>query len=177
VWQPTKRDVTLAHDGDWHTDGPQLPIEFARRTNDGWISLVIVPGAEHLSSTLWTMSALSDLDEAHDNLRRREGTSTPRIHGVHRGGGPIGEPVTEIADAVAGWIPDGVDYALWTGLPPEPTWLHEGRVVPEAVLSHAHGLDGETRRVAREYVANAPDQTATPLRPRLLAALGGMTAG
>ena len=124
---------------------------------------------------LWTLSTLPTVEEARANLAAREGMPGPDdVHGVERGGEPIGAPARGTAATVAGWLPDGVEAALWTGLPVESNWLDEaGRLIEAAVLEFARSLDGETRALAREYVANAPAQTATPLRERLLTALEG----
>jgi len=35
IWSPR----TLPVSGDWHTDGPHLPIEFSRQAADGRITL------------------------------------------------------------------------------------------------------------------------------------------
>lgn len=135
---------------------------------------MIVPGAAHTLPTLWTVSTLPTLDEARTNLAAREGMPGPRdVHGVQRGAAPIGTPDPATAAAVTAWLPSGLDAALWTGLPAEPTWLDAGgRLVDDAVIEFARSLDGDELTRAREYVANAPEQTATPLRSRLLAALG-----
>jgi hypothetical protein len=40
IWDMRNLNV----DGNWHADGPLLPIEFARQSRDGRITLVIVQG-------------------------------------------------------------------------------------------------------------------------------------
>lgn len=71
IWDPRNLQIT----GSWETDGPLLPVEFARVSQDGILTLVLYPDV----SVLWARAAHRDLQQAIDNLRRREGTSTNRI--------------------------------------------------------------------------------------------------
>jgi hypothetical protein len=56
------------------SDGPRVPVEFARQSNDGRLTLVIGDGFQYFPS-LWARMASPDLEEAIENLRTREGTS------------------------------------------------------------------------------------------------------
>lgn len=66
-WDP--RDLAIT--GEWIFDGPMLPVEFARISGGKRITLVIKNGFEPVN-TLYVISSLQDLDEAGENLRRRE---------------------------------------------------------------------------------------------------------
>lgn len=50
VWDPKE----LLIDGHWNTDGPLLPIEFCRQSQDGRLTLVIDPQSEPLQM-LWSV--------------------------------------------------------------------------------------------------------------------------
>jgi hypothetical protein len=63
----------------WHSNGPCLPIEFARISNDGRLTLVIHPSAPKVR-TYWALSELDELQQARVNLANREGTSIGSIH-------------------------------------------------------------------------------------------------
>jgi len=134
-----------------------------------------VPGASHSCPTLWTLSSLPSLDEGRTNLAAREGMPGPHdVHGVTRPGELVGDADPAVARIVGEWLPGGVEAALWTGLPVEPSWLDPGGTLDgHAALTYAAALHGEDLIRAVEYVARAPSQTDTPLRARLLTALGG----
>src|SRR5436190_1350463 len=64
----------------WRSDGPRLPIEFARISRDGRVTLVVLPGAED-QPVYWALSEFDDLHDARGNLKEREGTpSKDHIH-------------------------------------------------------------------------------------------------
>ena len=74
IWDPR----VLKKRGDWHNDGPLLPIEFARISNNGRITLVLHPGAKKIQA-LWAWADFSSLDETIENLCKREETTKERI--------------------------------------------------------------------------------------------------
>lgn len=72
---------SLRTQGEWRVDGPQIPIEFARISADGRLTLVICPECPEVNEvrTLWAVADHKDLKEAMENLREREDTSPERI--------------------------------------------------------------------------------------------------
>lgn len=179
VWQPRNGHGELCVDAGhpWQSDGPELPIEFARISADGRLTLIALPGYDTTSAVLWRWSCHEGLEEAIDNLARRE-TNAPRrhIHSVGRSGVLNGSPDPVIAGSVRSWVTSraDVDAVIWTGLPPGPRWRangHDGFSV-DAAVAYASSLTGEMRVRAAEYVVRAPEQITTPLRPRLEEALG-----
>lgn len=78
----------------WHGDGPSLPIEFARISQDDRLTLVIQPGSAG-QSTYWAVSEFTDLKEARQNLKTREKTKSSDIHHVLRDGTWEGAPLLE----------------------------------------------------------------------------------
>ena len=179
VWQPRNEHGELCVDPSdgWRSDGPDLPIEFARISADGRLTLITVPGQASTSPVLWRRSCHDVLDDAITNLAQRE-TNAPRrrIHAAGGNGVLNGSPDVFVAATVSGWLrsrPD-VDAAIWTGLPPGPRWQANGHdgFSSEAALAYVASLAGPVRALAAEYVARTPEQIATPLRPRLETALG-----
>jgi len=73
-WDP--RELRM-RDG-WHTDGPLLPIEFARVSSDGRLTLVSFQQPERVQ-VLWAEMDTTTVNEAIDNLRQREGTNKNSI--------------------------------------------------------------------------------------------------
>ena len=67
IWRPG----SLPTIGDWHADGPELPVEFARQSRDDRITLVIEPGSERVP-VLWTRLTVGSVDAARRALADRE---------------------------------------------------------------------------------------------------------
>src|SRR5262245_47092747 len=68
VWRPEGFPALST----WKQDGPLLPIEFARQSRRGEITLVITPGTPPVP-TLWSALGVKTLDQAREALRLREG--------------------------------------------------------------------------------------------------------
>jgi hypothetical protein len=66
-WDPQSLPVV----GDWHEDGPFLPVEFTRVSSDGRITLVLTDGVQALP-VLWAELDATDLDQAISALANRE---------------------------------------------------------------------------------------------------------
>lgn len=168
IWD--KRDLDV--DGAWRADGPLLPVEFARQSSDGRITLVIVQGFGSVP-TLWSVFNTRDLAEARESLRQREGVPGSRagdlIADWHRGENPVSEPdVTIFA-----WAAEkGLDAAVWTNLAPKFAGI-DGRSPTEIeVVAYLQTLEGQARAAAEEYVRHAPRQIATAYRRAIERALG-----
>lgn len=72
VWDDRPFDIR----GGWNADGPLVPVEFARQSDDGRMTLVIDQAARPLTS-LWALMATDDLRVAREQLRVREGRTRP----------------------------------------------------------------------------------------------------
>jgi hypothetical protein len=68
-WDPRN----LSFNGNWHFDGPLLPIEFARISSGNRLTLVINRESQAVQ-TLYCISAQDSIQEAIINLAEREGT-------------------------------------------------------------------------------------------------------
>lgn len=90
IWNPRG----LRIQGGWQADGPRIPIEFARISANGSLTLVICPECPSVNevATLWAVADHKDFKEAMDNLRDREGTSPGRIGCLLMGHLPEGCP-------------------------------------------------------------------------------------
>ena len=73
IWEPQE----LKHAKYWRSDGPKLPIEFARISNDCRPTLVLHPGV-NLVTTCWTLSTCLNLHQAIENLEQRECVTNPK---------------------------------------------------------------------------------------------------
>lgn len=162
VWRPE----TLPLRSAWFADGPSLPIEFARKSNNGRITLVIVDGVEPIP-VLWSEMDAGSVDEAVMALADREGIAAKnanRLIGIWTAGsGP---------QTVADWATQKeLDAVIWTALGPK---FSGGNDTPTAdqVVAYLRDLVGPTRECAEEYVRRAPAQIMTAYRTAIEAQLG-----
>lgn len=168
IWDGRNLDV----DGHWRADGPALPVEFARQSSDGRITLVIVQGFASVL-TLWSLFNTRDLAEARESLRKREGVFPTRagdfIACWRRRESPGSEPDATISAWAAG---KNLDAAVWTNLPPKYDGI-DGRVPTEnEVVAYLRTLESQERAAAERYVRRAPRQIATAYRRAIERALG-----
>jgi hypothetical protein len=150
--------------GDWRSDGPVLPLEFARRSQDGRVTLVITENGTELQ-TLWAELSAGSLEEAVSLLRTREGCNAKAVgRWPSASSFPFGERIAAWAASV------GLSGAVWTALPPK--WNGQNGLVPSLTQLKAYlgTLDTETLTLAREYLAKAPPQIETRYRAELQAA-------
>jgi len=155
----------------WRSDGPALPIEFARISRDGRLTLVIVPDSDD-QPTYWAFSEFHTLEEARDNLREREGTSKLNIHYLDAAGRIAPGIPGPVRDRVREWlgVRREVEAVVWTGLP--TNWLEQRghhfttedavRYLKQLELQRDRSLAVHDR--AREYVRNAPKLIQTVVR-------------
>ena len=166
IWCPRELDTTTK----WRP-GPALPVEFARKSKDGRVTLVLV--GEHTVHTFWALSAKDDIEGSCENLRQREGK--PRPGDIHYTTGHglrtcrDEEPSLESRDVsgtVSEWLstmPD-LDAVVWTGLPPKGFTPLDQPGLAKAVVDYLFDLSGEPSRRAKEYVQFAPAAIRTPVR-------------
>jgi len=158
--------------GDWHEDGPLLPVEFRRLSNRGRITLVLHPDAEDVQA-LWILAGFEDLQKARENMREVEGT--PNINRIGYVSIPDDEHVCNAApealETIKEWCEDkGLDAVVWTDLPENPDKFREetGMELNDGnIIKYLGSLTGETLEKAREYVKKTPLQVDTSLRGRI----------
>lgn len=154
VWDPRGLPIR----GKWQPDGPFLPIEFARQSDDGRITLVLVQGRP-LVRSLWVLSAAQTLERAKEALRIRECTDAKYI-AQWPGGGEEGE----VSERIRDWgTVARIDCVVWTALPEK--FNGEKRVPSlEEVIGYLAGLPHERRICAERYIRMAPRQIDTDYR-------------
>lgn len=163
IWDP--RELPLA--GDWANDGPELPLEFARQSRDGRMTLVIVHHNAPVQ-TFWAPMKVDGLNAAIDALANREGVETPRAIG-RTPGHDVSHPLSRI---IAEWAEQkGLAGVVWTNL--KPGFLERRGETPtlEEIKRYVATLSPDVRNVAAEYVRSAPLQIKTPYRADILEAL------
>jgi hypothetical protein len=146
-----------------------LPLEFARTSRDGRLTLVLTAGSP-LCPTRWVELDYATAQQAQEALAGRE-ASGPDSIGLWPGPEPK-HPVG--AASIAQWAAThGVDAVVWSAL--KPKFLGEFGRVPndaEEVIAYLRTLDAETQAKAREYVVRASSDVRTPFREAIELEMG-----
>ncbi len=167
IWEPGNLPISR----EWQKDGPNMPLEFARKSNDGRMTLVVCEQGT-VCSTLWNTLSSTSLDEAREALANREGlpnTNNAAFWTCDNSSGHHG------AELVGAWATKlGLAGVVWTGLPPKSPVTGRNNDYPsiDDVISHLGGLSGCSADRAEEYVRKAPGQIATAYRTRIVEEFG-----
>ncbi|MCP5391912.1 MAG: hypothetical protein H6920_09870 [Sphingomonadaceae bacterium] len=160
IWEP--RDLPLT--GDWHSDGPILPVEFARQSSDDHITLVLVE-SDHRVPTLWAEMKVETVAQAVEALKAREGV--PNKSSIGRWPNDTQREYIS-SDVIAEWAAaNGVQAVVWTALLPGMKEKRGSVPTLDELAAHLAKLEGAALAKARNYIANAPTQIATPYREEL----------
>lgn len=162
IWD--KRELNV--DDNWKTDGPNLPVEFARQSNNGRMTLVICEAKT--VRTLWTTFNTNILDDAIDSLRKREQTTIQNIHSISTKG-----IVTGVPAIISEWlVQKGLDAAIWTGLRPKFNNADGVKPTLKEVIEYLKKLNGTALQNAKEYIQRTPSQIETEYRSQIVKELG-----
>lgn len=169
IWDPRDLPIQTC----WFEDGPLLPIEFARHSTAGYITLVIVSEVQEVREvrSLWTPMIVPDLDSARFKLAEREGIKPENVQRDIGYVSSTGLSNGQCADVIGRWASYiGLDVVVWTNLPPK--FQGEMRVPSvEEVISFLQTRSPEIKQRAEEYVRRAPRQIDTEYRRRIEAEL------
>jgi hypothetical protein len=167
VWDPGELPIR----NNWQTVGPSLPIEFARKSRDGRITLVIAEDTPSIP-VLWSTLDVSSLDEARQALAEREDVKQKNFKQSIGAWSPSFATTHAEAAQVAAWAESmGVMGVVWTALKARfPPML--GKPSCDQVVQYLAQLTGETRTHAETYVRRAPAEIRTPYRAEIERQLG-----
>ena len=172
IWNP--KDLPIQH--HWFNDGPLAPVEFARQSHDGRITLVLDENARSVR-ILWVLMALPDLEAAMKALSQREGI-TASDWKSRIGNWKAGDPAPKSIPSLPAWSrAHGIDAAIWTALPPQYTKNGESKLTKKRppidwVINYLQGLTGPIKDIAEQYFRCTPPQIDTEYRRRVEAVLG-----
>jgi hypothetical protein len=174
LWDP--RELQLAT--PFELTGPSLPIEFCRVSKSHRLTLIIDETFGTLCRTYAATSACSELDEAVENLRLREGMHNATDVGFVKIASQERSPMAtarhpHAVETIADWaLNAGYDAAIWTALDSH----FEGRTKePFSVnaamrfLENLEQHDSEAFARALDYIRRAPAATQTPVREATVA--------
>jgi hypothetical protein len=171
VWDPG----ALQTAGKFMANGPLLPVEFCRVSDDGRLTLAIDESFGALCKTYSAPSALESLDAARDDLCLREGMADARAIGfVEPASGRQSDFALEshpqVVATIAAWAESlGYDSAIWTALASNfDDWGKGGEPFSvSAALQYLETLEGDDPAKfaqALAYIHNAPPEIETPVR-------------
>ena len=163
--------------GDWHSDGPRLPIEFARvsKSRQGALTLVLLPRSRRVQ-VLWADMSLTSVDEAIENLVQQE--QVPNSESI--GCVDLYEPNNNNCQTLRSALPvikkwakrKQFDAVIWTDLPTNFLERTGTKFNADNVVAYLASLDNDGGVRAEEYVRRAPHQIRTRMRNTIENRLG-----
>jgi len=170
IWDPGKLKVS----GSWQKDGPFLPIEFARVSKDGRLTLILYPDASDDVPVLWTLASCKTPTQAVKSLAEREETSENNIGSVSipEKSGRC-KAVPRVLSKIESWAKlKEIDVVIWTDLSENFEIKTKMSFNEDNVVKYLKGLKGLVKYKAEEYVRRAPEQIKTQIRKKLKEELG-----
>ena len=150
--------------GEWMTDGPLLPIEFARESADGRITLVLCDDVSEVQAC-WALISVEDVSYAIEVLAEREGITTGISKNIGWWDASDGKSCGKCADQIEAWAKEHwLDGVVWTNLPCGLKNARGSMPTQTEVLKHLESLGDELKDNAMSYVTNAPRQIDTAYR-------------
>lgn len=174
IWQP--KELKFDANIGWKENGPVLPIEFARISKDGRLTLVITPNATEVP-ILYAISSFDSLDLAVLNLAVREGSGRNSIGYYDKSKKEFEPKNFAFKENINTWIETtDFDAVIWTNLP-ENWKIKEKDIViktidPNNRIEYLQNLKGPESALAEEYIRNTPKQIATTYRKQIIETLG-----
>lgn len=166
IWQP--KDLFFDKSFGWKEDGPNLPIEFARISKDGRLTLVITQNGT-LVPTLYSLSKYETLDEAILNLAVREGSGRTSIGSYNKSKNEFSHNVF-FKERIVDWMNErAFDGVIWTNLGENWDIKNESmeiveNIKPDERIEYLKTLKGNVIALAEEYVRKTPVQIRTKYR-------------
>lgn len=166
IWNP--KSLQYNNEIGWQKDGPFLPLEFARISMDGRLTLVITSDSREVQ-TLYTVSTSTILNEAILDLAVREGSGRKSIGYYNKQRDIIFPEDFNYIENLKAWlsIHPEIEAVIWTNL--GANWKETDRLKSEKKdrIEHFKALDGPSMALAEEYIRKAPIQIATKFRQEI----------
>lgn len=171
IWDPKSIPIR----GNWFNDGPNLPIEFARESANGRITLVLA-NVDYQVRSMWALLSSENLDGAKKALAAREGISEENIKfSIGFWDGKSGESYGLRTKEIGAWAEHlNIDAVVWTNLKCGFKGKGNRGTMPSCadILEHLQSLPSESTKVAKEYICKAPIQIDTEYRKQIQENLG-----
>ena len=165
-WQP--KDLAFDKEFGWKEDGPTLPIEFARISKDGRLTLVITENGTKVP-VLYALSDYQSVEEAVLNLAVREGSGRGSIGSYDKTKNEFSHDVF-FKQNILDWIKNTeFDAVIWTNI--RENWdikNEKGEIIrninPDKRIEYLKELERNTSVLAEEYIRKTPKQIKTKYR-------------
>lgn len=171
IWQP--KDLKFDANIGWKQNGPILPIEFARISKDGRLTLVITPNGTEVP-TLYSVSSFDSLDLAVLNLAVREGSGRKSIGYYDKSKDEFSPIDFSFKENIKNWIQTtDFDAVIWTDLPEKLNLENVTKTEkdPDGRIDYLQKLKGSESALAEEYIRNTPKQITTKYRNQIIEVL------
>ena len=166
LWQP--KDLQFDKEIGWSENGPKLPIEFARISKDGRLTLVITKDVKEVK-TYFAISNYKTLEEAVLNLAVREGCGRKQIGSYDKSKDTFSKEVF-FEKNILDWIKNtNIDAVIWTNLGENWEVKNDNgevidTIVPHERVDYLKNLKNHKRALAEEYIRRTPTQIDTHYR-------------
>jgi hypothetical protein len=165
IWNPDPLKLASG----WMPDGPLLPLEFVRDSDDSEELALVLHEAAPAIPTYWARLDAPDLAAAREMLRRREKIRPEYPQCV----GSIPNPHGAVDARIAAWMArQELDAVVWTALPAKFAGVSRRAPSAHEALAFLAGLEGEVRAKAEEYVRRIPPEIDTLYRSLFADKLG-----
>ena len=173
IWQP--KELAYNKTFGWQKDGPILPIEFARISKDGRLTLVITENGTKVPVS-FTLSNYHNLEEAVLNLAVREGSGRNSIGSYDKNKDTFSSKFL-FKEEIKNWIRNtDFEAVIWTNL--GENWNIKNdkgdiirQIEPEKRIEYLKELKGNTSAIAEEYIRRTPIKINTDFRKKIEATL------
>lgn len=154
----------------WTAGGPELPLEFARDSDDSEELAIVLHEGAPLMPTYVALLDTANMTHARAMLAAREKIDPDHPEWI----GSIPTINGGTTDArIASWLAEqAFDAVVWTALPPKFADVEECAPSSDEAVAFLAGLRGTTRAKAEEYVRRVPAAIRTPYRVRFEQELG-----
>ena len=166
IWDPRELAV---YENDWIYDGPILPIEFARISSDGRLTLVITENGTEVKTFAAISNIYTNLDDMIENLRKREKCKKEHIGYYIKETDTFYPEDFKFKENIRSWaIHHKITITLWTNLPEK--WEYENeekqiiKISPEERIDYLKNLTGEKRIETEKYIRKTPVAINTKYR-------------
>lgn len=159
IWQPKELKYDKAF--GWKQDGPFLPIEFARISKNGRLTLVITPNGTQVQ-ILYALSDYRTIEEAVLDLAVREGSGRKSIGYYNKQKDEFSPDDFKYKTEIKDWIVQtDFDAVIWTNL--GENWKEK----TDDRIEYLKNLTGESKSLAEEYIRKTPEQIRTNYREQI----------
>jgi hypothetical protein len=158
----------------WRSDGPKLPVEFARISEDKRLTLVVLTADEEKElgakrvPVLWAIMETNDMVVAIKELYCREGMYSSEKIGYYevKDGNPVVWPKgANIEGSIKDWASrKEINAVIWTGLESQFEKKTGNKLTGSNVIDYLKGLSNCEEMKAGVYVRRTPAQIQTKFR-------------